>query len=102
MAARKRVSKAAAQAKESATAASAPAGQRSPAHAITHTARILQKLTEAPKHKGRRQFEDALEEYQAFWQTLPLPARRAAEQEVAGVHDMTPDAIRAAVSHLEG
>lgn len=74
-------------------------------HAITHSARILQKLQEVPDdHPSRPGWEQALADYRDLIQQAGSIALHSAHERLRarGIHDMTPAKMKASVRHLEG
>jgi hypothetical protein len=80
-------------------------GNRTPErirHALAHSARIHRILEDQPDHKSRAQMEELLANYKAFLSGVDAETMAAIRRDVTGIHDMTPELVAKAVSHLEG
>lgn len=74
-------------------------------HAIAHTARILEALKKDTLSDASRQnLEDALEDYKDMLHQVGPDAVKDSHETLVTVPpaDLTPEQIKAAVSHLEG
>lgn len=69
--------------------------------AITHTARMLQRLGDTPDHVRASEYRRQIKVYAGQWAALTDLEQADAKDAAFAVPDMTPDTVTAAIAALE-